>query len=219
MYLEVSASSLAFSSKSAAGLLDLLVLAFDFHVLLGELLGFLRQLLVGLLQLLLLGLQLGGELLRLLQQRLGLHGGFNAVEHDADAGGELIEEGQMRGGEGAERGQFDHGFHAALEEHRKHDDVSRNGPEEAGANGNGVLGQFRDQHAALLEGALANEALPESESLRVSILAIIGERREQPHAGGLFRLDLIDHALLSGHQGSQFRKKHAADGGQVALAL
>ncbi len=54
--------------QSAACLLDFLVLAFDFHVLLGELLGFLRQLLVGLLQFLLLGLQFGGELLRLLQQ-------------------------------------------------------------------------------------------------------------------------------------------------------
>ncbi len=87
--------------QRAAGLLDFLVLALDFDVLLGELLRFLRQLLVGLLQLFLLRLQLGGQLLRLLQQAFGLHGGFNAVEHDADAGGELLEEGQVRGGEAA----------------------------------------------------------------------------------------------------------------------
>jgi hypothetical protein len=43
--------------ERAARLLDFLVLAFDFHVLLGELLRFLRQLLVGLLQFFLLGLQ------------------------------------------------------------------------------------------------------------------------------------------------------------------
>ena len=63
--------------ESAASLFDLLVLAFDFVVLLGKLLRFLRQLLVGLLKLFLLRLQFDGELLRLLQQAFSLHGGFN----------------------------------------------------------------------------------------------------------------------------------------------
>ena len=117
--------------QSAAGLFDLLVLALHFDVLFGELLGFLRQLLVGLLQLFLLGLQFGGQLLRLLQQAFGLHGGFDAVEHDADAGGQLFEERQVRGGEGAQRGQLDHRLDLILEEHRQHDDVARNGLEQA----------------------------------------------------------------------------------------
>jgi hypothetical protein len=73
--------------QRAPRLLDLLVLAFDFDVLLGQLLRFLRQLFVGLLQFFLLRLQLGSQLLRLLQQAFRLHGGFNAVQHDADAGG------------------------------------------------------------------------------------------------------------------------------------
>ena len=77
---------LGFFFQRAASLLDFLVFAFDFDVLFGELLGFLRQLLVGLLQFFLLGLQFGGELLRLLQQTFRLHGGFDGVEHDADAG-------------------------------------------------------------------------------------------------------------------------------------
>ena len=85
--------------QRAAGLFDFLVLAFHFDVLFGELLRFLRQLLVGLLQLFLLRLQFGGQLLRLLQQAFGLHRGFNTVQHDADAGGELLEERQMRSGE------------------------------------------------------------------------------------------------------------------------
>ena len=85
--------------QRAPGLLDLLVLALDLGVLLGELLRLLRQLLVGLLQLLLLRLQLGGELLRLLEQALGLHRRLDAVEHDADAGGQLLEERQVRRGE------------------------------------------------------------------------------------------------------------------------
>ena len=83
--------------QRAAGLLDFLVLALHLDIALGELLRLQFQLLVGLLQLLLLRLQLAGELLRLLQQAFGLHRRFDAVEHDADAGGELLQEGQMRG--------------------------------------------------------------------------------------------------------------------------
>ena len=88
--------------QRAARLLDFLVLAFHFDVLLGELLRFLRQLLVGLLQFFLLRLQLGRQLLRLFQQAFGLHRGFDAVQHDADAGGELFQEGEMRSGEYAQ---------------------------------------------------------------------------------------------------------------------
>ena len=87
---------------SAAGLVDFLVFAFHFDVLFGELLGFLGELLVGLLQFGLLSLQFGGQLLGLLEQAFGLHRGFDAVEHDADAGGELFEKREMGGGEGAE---------------------------------------------------------------------------------------------------------------------
>ena len=78
--------------QRAARLLDFLVLALHLDVALGELLRLLLELLVGLLQLALLRLQLAGELLRLLEQTFRLHGGFDAVEHDADAGGELLEE-------------------------------------------------------------------------------------------------------------------------------
>jgi hypothetical protein len=47
--------------------------------------------------------QLGGELLRLHQQTLGLHRRLDAVEHDADAGGELLEEGKVRAVNGRDR--------------------------------------------------------------------------------------------------------------------
>ena len=110
--------------QRAAGLLDFLVLAFHFVVLLGELLRLLRELLVGLLQFLLLGLQFGGQLLRLLQQAFSLHGGFDGVEHDADGGGELIEEGELRRGEGAQAGELDDRLDAIFKEHRQHDHVS-----------------------------------------------------------------------------------------------
>ena len=85
--------------QRAARLFDFLVLALHFDVLFGELLRLLLQLLVGLLQFLLLRLQFAGELLRLLQQAFGLHRRLDTVEHDADAVGELFEEGQVRGRE------------------------------------------------------------------------------------------------------------------------
>jgi hypothetical protein len=118
----------------AAGLLDLLVLALDLEVALGELGGLLLELLVGLLQLALLGLQLAGELLRLFEQALGLHGGFDRVQHDADRGGELLEEGGLQLGEVAERRQLDHRLDLALEQHRKHDDVLRSHLEQCRAD-------------------------------------------------------------------------------------
>ena len=107
----------------AAGLLDLLVLALDLGVALGELLRLLLELLVGLLQFALLALQLAGELLALLQQVLGLHGGFDRVQHDADRGGQLLEEGDLQLGEVAERGELDHRLDLAFEQHRQDDDV------------------------------------------------------------------------------------------------
>ncbi len=81
--------------ERAPRLFDFLVLALHLDVTLGKLLRLLLELLVGLLQLFLLRLQLSGELLGLLQQSLGLHGGFDRVEHDADAVGELLEEGHL----------------------------------------------------------------------------------------------------------------------------
>ena len=106
-----------------AGLLDFLVLALDLDVLLGQQPGLLLQLLVGLLQLLLLALQLPGQRLRLLEQVLGAHVGLDRVEHDADAFGQLIEERLVGRAEALEGGQLEHGLDLALEQDRQHDDV------------------------------------------------------------------------------------------------
>ena len=83
---------LGFFFHRAARLLDFLVLALHFHVLFGELLRLLRQLFVGLLQFFLLRLQFVRQLLRLLQQAFRLHRRLNAVQHDADAGSQLLQE-------------------------------------------------------------------------------------------------------------------------------
>ena len=109
--------------QCAPRLLDLLVLAFHFVVLFGQLLGLLRELLVGLLQFLLLRLQLGGQLLRLLQQAFSLHGGFNRVEHDADAAVSCSRKARCEAVNELEAGQLDHRLDAIFKQHRQHDHV------------------------------------------------------------------------------------------------
>src|SRR5205085_2336814 len=109
--------------ERAAGLLDFLVLRLDFDVALGELLRLLLELFVGLLQFALLALQFGGELLRLLQQALGLHRRFDTVQHDTDAGGQLFEKRDLQTGEVTDRRQFDDRLDLTFEQHRQHDQI------------------------------------------------------------------------------------------------
>ena len=114
-----------------AGLFDFLVLPFHFDVLLGQQLGLVFQLGVGLLELFLLALQLAGERLGLLEQVLGTHVRFDRVEHDADRFGELVEERLVRRVEPVEAGQLDDRLHLAFEHDGQHDDVQRLGFAEA----------------------------------------------------------------------------------------
>ncbi len=151
--------------QRAAGLLDLLVLPLHFDILFGELLRLLLQLLVGLLQFALAGLQFGGQLLRLLQQALGLHRRLDRVQHDADAGGELLQERDLQIGERPDRTQFDHRLHLALVQHRQHDDIVRRCPEQAGADRHDVDRQVGDQHAPTIDRALADQALAHAQAV------------------------------------------------------
>ena len=114
--------------ERAASLFDFLVLSFDFDVAFGELLGLLFELLVGLLQFALLRLQFAGELLRLFEQTFGLHRCFDGVEHDADTGGQLLEEHRLQRGELGDRSEFDDGLDLIFEENRQHNDVARQRP-------------------------------------------------------------------------------------------
>ena len=84
LYFDVRASSLP-SLRGRGALARFLILALHFNVPLGELSGFLPELLISLLQFRLLSLQFPGKLLRLLEQCLRLHRGLDTVQHDADA--------------------------------------------------------------------------------------------------------------------------------------
>ena len=168
--------------ERAAGLLDFLVLALDLDVALGELLRLLLQLLVGLLQLLLLRLQLGGELLRLLQQAFGLHRRLDAVQHDADAGGQLLEERQVRRLEIVQRGERDHRLDLVFEHDRQDDEVARQGLEQARADRHRVRRDIGDQRCAASRAHWPIRPSPESQPGRDS--RRVGRRRSWRAASG-----------------------------------
>ena len=204
----------------AAGLLDLLVLALDLEVALGELGGLLLELLVGLLQLALLGLQLASELLRLFEQALGLHGGFDRVQHDADRGGELLEEGDLQLGEVAERRELDHRLDLALEQHGQHDDALGRRLEQAGADRMGRRRQVGDQDLAAVGGALADQAFADADGVGMARPRIGVDRQEIQRALALLvGLGLVDHRLMRADERRQLAQQQAADRAEVALAL
>ena len=95
MYREVERQLLGLFLELLFGELDLSVLALDFGLLLRELVGLFLQLLVGLLQLFLLRLELLGHALRLREQLIGAHRGFDRRDDDAEAFDQLLEEGEL----------------------------------------------------------------------------------------------------------------------------
>src|SRR5947209_5195960 len=143
-------------------------------IALGELLRFLLELLVGLLQLSLLRLQVRAQLLRLLEQPFRLHRCLDAVDHDTDIGHELIEEHHLQCGEFRERGQLDHGLDLIFEHDRQHDDVARHRLEQRRPDRHGLRGQFADQDSPLVGGALADQPFANAKLDRMSIDAVVG---------------------------------------------
>ena len=96
LYFEVSASSAAFSSSAWRACSTSAFLRSTSAFCSASSLRLCAQLFVGLLQFALARLQLDRQLLRLREQVLRTHGGFDGVEHDADDSRELIEEGKVR---------------------------------------------------------------------------------------------------------------------------
>ena len=94
-----------------------------------------------------------------LQQSFRLHRCLDRVQHDADAGSQLLEERDLQVGERTDRRQLDHRLHLAFEQHRQHDDVVRRRLEQAGADRHGIFRQMRDQHAPAIDGALTDQTL------------------------------------------------------------
>ena len=192
-----------------------------FGVLLRQLASFLRQLLVGALQLVLLALQLGGEGLRLLQQILGAAVRLDRVEHDADALRELVEKVDVGRAERLERRKLDDSSNLAFEEDRELDDVRGRRLAERRGDLDVILWDVRHDDSLLLERALAHQAFAEGELHRdvLALLVGIGGLQRQVSRRSIRPDHAVEDAVLSMHQRRQLGQDHLRDGHQVTLAL
>ena len=176
LYFDDSDSCSAFSSSDCPGEFDLVVLVFNFPILVGELMCLslrvlrwfcfnssccsrsrssdscrvracsCRRVFVSVNSACRLVNSLG-QRLGLLQQFLSAHRGGDRVQHDPDDFGELIEESEMDLGKSLERGQLDYRFDIALEQHRHDNDVHGSSFAEAGADLDVVRWSLRDENA------------------------------------------------------------------------
>src|SRR5204863_7437366 len=126
----------------------------------------LLELFVRALELVTLRLELFRLRLEFLGQRLGLleelfrpHRRDDRVEHDADRLRQLLEERDLRVGEGRERRELDDRHHLVLEEDRQDDDVYRLRLAEPGGDGDVLRRRLGDEDRLALERGLADEAL------------------------------------------------------------
>ena len=178
------------------------------------------ELLVGLLQFALLGLQFRGQLLRLLEQTFGLHGRLDRIQHDTDRCGQLFQERHLQIGECAQRCQLNNGLDLTFERHRQHDGIARRRPKQSRTDGDHAGRHLRDQHASSVARALADQPLAQLQMRRIAVQHVIRIGGQQLQRGiRAARLHLIDHAMMRTDQGSEFRQQHAAHRGQIALAL
>ena len=162
-----------------ARLLHFHVLALDLLVLVRKQPGLFLELLVRLLQLLLAALQLVRERLRLREQVLGAHVGFDRVDDDADRFRQLIEELLMRRAEPLERRELEHPFHLAFEDDRQHEDILRRRRAETREDPHVILRHVREQDLRLLDRALPDEAFAEIELTAQRTLPLRSVARDQ----------------------------------------
>ena len=66
-------------------------------------------------------------------------------------------------GELRHRGKLDHRLDLIFEQHRQDDDVARHDLEQRRTDRHGVVRHFGDQHAALVGGALADQAFADAQ--------------------------------------------------------
>jgi len=131
---------LGFFLELLVGVLQLLLLILQQSFRILQILRLLLQTVVGFLELLLLALQLLGERLRLFEQGFGAHVCLDGIKYDADTFGQLIEKRQVRFAELSDRGQLDDRLDLAFKQHRQDDDVQWRGGSENRADANIVVG-------------------------------------------------------------------------------
>jgi hypothetical protein len=164
--------------NGAASAFDFLIFGLHLDIALGELLGLLFELIVGLLQLALLRLQLGRKLLGLHQQALGTHCGFDGVEDNADAIGELLQKSGLQIGESRQRCKLDYCLYLALEKHRQYHDGLWRRFEQCRSDGCGAPLQAGYKLPPLVHRTLPDLSFAETDSRGVPLACVVRVTRE-----------------------------------------
>src|SRR4029450_3779565 len=154
--------------------------------------------------------------LRLLQQTLGLHRRFDRVEHDTDARGELLEEGEVRLGEVVQRGDADHRLDLTLEDHREDHQIAWQRLEEDRTDRHAVARDVGHQQAPHVPRALSDEPFADGESGGEWMVGQLGVTGEHLQIGHRLGVHLIDDALMGGDERHQLRKQQLSHGGENA---
>jgi hypothetical protein len=118
----------------------------------------------------------------------------------------------VRSGEGAKRRELDDGLYLIFKEHRQHNDVLRDGFEEAGANGQSGLWKINNEHALLFRRTLADEPFADGDPFEVPFRRA-GVGGEKGKRTGFFRVHLVDQSLLRVDQRRELGEEHTAHGG------
>ena len=93
--------------------------------------------------------------------------------------GELLEEGQVRGGELAERGELHDRLHVSFVQHRQHDHVARPRAEQPAAHLDRIRRDVGQQQALPIGGGLPDQPLAEAVAARLAtVVGLIRVARE-----------------------------------------
>ena len=151
LYFEVSASSAAFSSRARRASSISLFLRSTSAFCSASCCAFCASCSFDMLELALPVLELGRELLRLHEQALGLHRRLDAVDDDAQVARQLLEEGELRRLEVAQRGEAEDRLDLALEDDRIGEDAARQRLQQHRAHRHGVGRHVGDDDPALVD--------------------------------------------------------------------
>ena len=110
------------------------------------------------------------------------HVGLDRVEHDADALGQLVEERLVRRVEALERRQLQHALDLALEDDRQDDDVLRGGVAEAGRDADVVRRHVGEQDLLLFQAHWPISPSPRASRRADGLLALVGVAGQQRQA-------------------------------------
>ncbi len=208
-------------------LFDLVVLDFDVMILAGEESCLFFELGVGTLKLLLPSLQffgtclqLAGEALRLVQQRVGSRVGDDGVDVDADCFHQLVQKVPVHLRERGEGGELKNAEDVVFKENRQYDKADGRGLAEAGGNPHIVGGRLLDHDRFFRPGRLSDQGLSDVELSRHIGVGLVAVAGDQLQGGAVWTGSGQEKcAVLRADQWSQLVHDQMGDRSEIAASL